>query len=124
MSNQLALSFLQVQPFDPSGMAVAPSRHREARETSALAAIENTATSRRAKQCATILTLIQKAGELGISDIEIARATGYPRSSICARRGWDLRTLIEPAAQRYEDPVSHRTFTRWKLRSAVEGIER
>lgn len=115
MRNQLALSFTQTQPFDPTLMAIAPSKDATARETSALAAIENTSTSRRAKQCAAILTLIKAAGEQGISDIEIARATGYPRSSICARRGWDLRTLLTPAAKRYEDPVSKRTFTRWKL---------
>jgi len=112
---QPALDFTTVQPFDPTVMAVAPSKDREARETSALAAIENTATGRRAKQNATLLQLIRAAGELGISDIELARATGYPRSSICARRGWDLRTLIEPAAHRYQDPVSKRTYTRWKL---------
>lgn len=117
---QAALSFDTVQPFDPHSAAVAPSPHREARETSALAAIENTATSRRAKQNTAILALIKAAGEHGISDIEIQRATGYPRSSICARRGWDLRSLIEPAAKRYEDPVSKRTFTRWKLKGGVE----
>ena len=115
--SQLALVFTLVQPFDPTGMAIAPSKDQQARETSALAAIENTSTGRRAKQCATLLTLITNAGVQGISDLELARATGYPRSSICARRGWDLRTLIEPAAKRYEDALTKRTYTRWKVKS-------
>ena len=113
---QSALNFDTALPFDPRAMAIAPSKDVQARETSALAAIENASTSRRAKQNTSILSLLKAAGEGGISDIEIARATGFPRSSICARRGWDLRSLIEPAAKRYEDPVSKRTFTRWKLK--------
>jgi hypothetical protein len=114
-----AFDFSSPCDFDPRSACIAPSKDQEARETSALAAIENTATGRRAKQNATLLTLIRAAGEQGISDIELARATGFPRASICARRGWDLRSLIEPAAARYIDPVSKRGFTRWKLKAAV-----
>ncbi len=113
--SQLPLSFTSSQPFDPH-LAVAPSPHREARETSALAAIENTSTSRRAVQNTRILSLLNAAGSIGLSDIEIHRATGYPRSSICARRGFDLKSLIEPAAERYVDPLSKRSYTRWKLK--------
>lgn len=116
---QSSIDFTGSQGFDPRAMAVAPSPHVQARETSALAAIENATTSRKAKQCTAILLLIRAAGELGISDIELHRATGFPRSSICARRGYDLRTLIEPAAERYTDPKSKRTFTRWRLKSCL-----
>lgn len=115
---QTPIDFTGPQSFDPTAMAIAPSAHVEARETSALAAIENAQTSRKAIQNTRILSLIKAAGEQGISDIELNRATGIPRSSICARRGYDLRTLIEPAAKRYTDPKSHRSFTRWKLRVA------
>lgn len=120
MSNQLALSFTNAQPFDARAMAVAPSPHREARETSALAAIENAQTSRKAIQCARVLDLIRAAGEQGISDIELHRATGFSRASICARRGFDLRTLLEPAG-RYVDPTSKRSYTRWRLKLFSHG---
>lgn len=112
--SQLPLSFTSMQPFDPSSMAIAPSPHVEARETSALAAIENTATTRRGKQNTAILLLIRAAGPVGISDLELHRATGIPRSSICARRGYDLRSLIEPAG-RYQDDKTKRSYTRWRL---------
>jgi hypothetical protein len=103
---------------DQRTLAVAPSAHVEARETSALAALENAALGRRANQNTRLLLLIRAAGEQGISDLELHRATGFPRASICARRGFDLKTLIEPAAGRYIDPLSHRSHTRWKLRTA------
>lgn len=101
--------------FDPRAMAIAPSPHVEARETSALAAIENAATGRKAAQCTKILLLLRAAGSIGMSDIELQRATGYPRASICARRGFDLKSLIEPAATRHQH--GRRTLTRWKLKS-------
>lgn len=100
-------------------MAVAPSPHRQAKETSAIAAIENAQTKRKADQNTRILLLIRAAGEQGISDIELHRATGIPRASICARRGYDLRTLIKPATERYVDPVTHRPHTRWKLKGGA-----
>lgn len=113
---QSPLDFTAVQPFDPSSMAIAPSPHREAKETSALAAIENTATSRRGKQNARILSLLRAAGSIGMADIELHRATGFPRASICARRGFDLKSLIEPAG-RYVDPKTKRSHCRWRLRN-------
>ena len=112
--SQLPIDFTGPAVFDPSSMAIAPSPHRDARETSALAAIENTATTRRGKQNTAILLLIRAAGEIGISDLELHRATGIPRSSICARRGYDLRTLIEQAG-RYLDDKTKRSYTRWRL---------
>lgn len=111
---QCALDFIGPAIFDASSLAIAPSVSPQARETSALAANANL--SRRATQTARVLSIIRHAGEQGISDLELQRATGYSRQTICARRGWDLRSLIEPAAKRYEDPVSKRTFTRWRLK--------
>jgi hypothetical protein len=116
---QTAIDFSGPFAFDPSVMAVAPSEHRDAKETSALAAIENAQTSRKAVQNTRILSLIKAAGEQGISDIELQRATGYPRSSICARRGFDLKTLIT-AAGRYRDENTKRSYCRWRLRKEGE----
>lgn len=118
MRNQLALAFTTVQPFDPRSMAIAPSEHCEARETSAIAAIENAQMGRKAKQVSRILELLKAAGDEGLSDPEISKATGYSRQTVCARRGWDLRSLIEPAATRYTMPGSNRPCQRWKLRTA------
>ncbi len=117
--NQAHLDFTAPAAFDPKASCVAPSSHLEARETSALAAIENAQLGRKAKQNAIILKMIREAGAAGISDKELHRATGIPRASICARRGYDLKTLIEPADGRYIDPISNRSFTRWKLRSVL-----
>lgn len=116
--SQPLLDFSGPFQFDPTSMAIAPSKDRQARETSALAAIENTATSRRANQNTKLLLLIRAAGEQGISDIELHRATGFPRATICARRGWDLKSLIEPAG-RYTDDRTHRSYTRWRVKGAA-----
>lgn len=116
--SQLPIDFTGPFAFDPSSMAIAPSGHREARETSALAAIENTTTSRRANQNTKLLLLIRAAGEQGISDLELHRTTGFPRATICARRGFDLKTLIEPAG-RHIDDFTKRSYTRWRLKVQV-----
>ena len=116
--SQQPLDFTGAFQFDPTAMAIAPSPHPEAKETSALAAIENAQTSRKAVQNTRILSLIRAAGDTGISDLELHRATGYPRSSICARRGYDLKTLIEPAG-RYQDAHTKRSYTRWRLRNGL-----
>lgn len=97
--------------FDCASVVVAPSASVLARETSALAGVENL--PRRATQNARILMLIRAAGETGLSDLELHRATGISRQSICVRR-FDLRTLLEPAG-RYTDPVTHRSYTRWRV---------
>lgn len=114
MRQQGALDFVGPEIFDPQSMAIAPSPHPQARETSALAANENL--SRRATQTARLLSIIKNAGDEGISDIELQRATGYGRPTICARRGWDLRTVLEPAG-RYTDSITKRSYTRWKVKS-------
>lgn len=100
--------------FDPRAMAVAPSEHLEARETSALAAIENATLGRKANQNARILALLKSAGDVGLSDIELHRATGYPRQTICLRR-FDLKSLLEPAG-RYQDEHTKRQYTRWRVK--------
>lgn len=114
MSQQGALDFIGPVIFDPQSMAIAPSPHPQARETSALAANENL--SRRASQTARLLSIIRNAGEDGISDIELQRATGFSRATICARRGWDLRTVLEPAG-RYTDSITKRSYCRWRVKS-------
>lgn len=106
------LDFTGPVTFDPQSLVVAPSAHPAARETSALAAVENV--SRRATQCTRLLLLIRAAGSQGISDLEMHRATGFPRATICARRGWDMRSLLEPAG-RYTDPLTHRSYCRWRV---------
>lgn len=117
---QSALDFTAPFQFDPRAMAVAPSEHREARETSALAAIENAALGRKANQNARILALLNAAGKVGLSDLELHRATGYPRSTICARRGFDLKSLIEAAPTRHQDDYTKRSYTRWRVKGTAE----
>jgi hypothetical protein len=82
---------------DQHSLVVAPSAHLEARETSAMAALA--AQPFRGSQCATLLKLIEAAGEAGMSDPEIARALGWPRATICIRRH-DLRAFLIPATRR------------------------
>lgn len=110
--NQGALDFIGPVIFDPQSMAISPSPHPLAKEHSALAANENL--SRRASQTARLLSIIRNAGDEGISDLELQRATGFSRATICARRGWDLRTLLTTAG-RYTDPTTKRSYTRWKV---------
>lgn len=114
---QSALNFEAPFQFDPKAMAVAPSPHREARETSALAAIENAAIGRKANQNARILALLKAAGAEGLSDLELHRTTGYPRQTICLRR-FDLKSLLEPAG-RYQDAHTKRQYTRWRVKGAA-----
>jgi len=114
---QAALSFETPFQFDPRAMTVAPSEHREARETSALAAIENAQLGRKANQNARILALLKSAGTMGMSDLELHRATGYPRQTICLRR-FDLKSILEPAG-RYRDERTKRQYTRWRVKGAA-----
>lgn len=112
---QDAFDFAGPFAFDPRAVAVAPSEHVEARETSALAAVENMTSGRKATQAARILDLIRASGERGISDEELRKATGYKIQSICARRGFDLKSLIEPAG-RYKDEMTKQSYTRWRVK--------
>lgn len=129
---QSALDFTAPAYFDPQSLAVAPSKDLAARETSALAAMENAASGRKATQNARILALLTAAGAHGLSHIELHRLTGYPRASICARMGFDLRPLVESCG-RHQDAATGSTFTRWRIKTdgdapgrgqtgAVDGI--
>lgn len=114
---QASIDFTGPFQFDPHAMAVAPSVHQEARETSALAAIENAALGRKATQNARILALLKAAGQTGLSDIELFRLTAIPRQTICLRR-YDMRTLLEPAG-RYSDDHTKRQYTRWRVKGTL-----
>lgn len=70
----------------------------------------------RATQNATILRLITEAGDAGLSDHELHVMTGYGRATICARRGFDLAPLLEPAVRRALSP-SGRPMTCWRRRA-------
>lgn len=102
--------------FDQAALTVAPSPFIEARETSALAAVENL--PHRATQNARVLDLITLAGDAGMSDAEIQSATGYSRQTICLRRH-DLRAFLVPAARRAVSPFG-RSMTCWRRRKAAE----
>jgi len=101
---------------DPSSLVVAPSPHPQARETSALAAVQ--AQKARAGHNARVLELITAAGDAGMSDEEIRRATGLSRQSICLRR-FDLRDFLTPAARRDVSPAN-RPMTCWRRKTAAE----
>lgn len=102
---------------DPSALVVAPSVYPQARETSALAAVA--AAPDRATQSSAILRLITASGVTGMTDEEIQDATGYSRATICARRGFDLRAHLIPAARRGVSR-SGRPMTAWRRRTADE----
>ena len=102
--------------FDAATLTVAPSAFLEARETSALAAVENL--PHRATQNARILALITAAGDAGLSDAEIQQATGYCRATICARRG-DLRAFLTAGQRRAVSPYG-KAMTTWRRKTAAE----
>lgn len=102
--------------FDGATLTVAPSPHVQARQTSAWAALANL--PRRGTQCAILLELITAAGEIGMSDEELHRASGIKRQSICARRR-DLAPFI--MASPIRDEQSGTTpMTRWRRRRPME----
>lgn len=102
---------------EPSSLVVAPSSHPQARETSALAAVGNAPD--RASQNAVILRLVTEAGDAGLSDHELHLMTGYARATICARRGFDLASLLMPGTRRAVSPAG-RPMTTW-VRRGVEA---
>lgn len=96
--------------FDAKHITVANSIFPQARETSALAAIQ--VQPIRGERNLLLLQLLNQAGETGLSDLEIQRLTGWPRQTICVRR-FDCRSRIVPASTRHE--ANGRTYTRWRL---------
>lgn len=92
-------------------LIVAPSKHVQARETSALAAVANH--PHRVTQNQRLRELLKERGEYGgLSDPEIRQITGWERSSICARRA-DIGVM--PSGERWTRPGTKRTYTRWRL---------
>lgn len=96
--------------FDFDDLTVAPSIYPQARETSALAAIQIQPI--RGERNLLLLQLLNEAGEIGLSDPEIVQLTGWCRAGTCARR-FDCRSRIGPAATRFE--ANGRKYQRWKL---------
>jgi len=96
--------------FSVPSLTVAPSCFPQARETSALAGVQ--VQPIRGERNLLLLKLLHEAGETGLSDPEIQRLTGWPRSSICARRG-DCKGLIVAADSRYT--VGKFSYTKWRL---------
>lgn len=97
-------------------LIVAPSKHAQARETSALAAAANH--PRRVTQNQRLTELLKERGPFGgLSDPEIQKLTGWERSTICARRA-DVG--VRPTGERWTNPNTTRTYTRWRLATAEE----
>lgn len=101
--------------FDAATLTVAPSPTPTARQTSAWAALANL--PRRGTQCAILLDLITAAGDDGMSDEELNRASGIKRQSICARRR-DLSPFIMAALRR--DTAHGTPMTCWRRRRPLE----
>jgi hypothetical protein len=97
-------------------LVIAPSRFSAARETSALAGAAAQPT--RGDRNAQLLALITAAGEDGMSDPEIERATGWSRQSICIRR-FDLRGFLVPSTRRAKSP-SGRVCICWRRATTEE----
>lgn len=110
------LNFDGPSTFDPKALTIAPSSHAAARETSALAAAENA--PHRTSQNAQLLRLITEAGDLGMSDPEIQKATGWERASICLRRH-DLAAFLTPATRRSLSDKG-RWCVCWRRKTATE----
>ena len=117
MSQQGALDFIGPITFSTRALIVAPSKHAQARQTSALAAVANH--PYRVTQNQRLTELLEKAGDKGIADPVIRRITGWERQTICARRG-DVGTC--PAVKRWTSR-SGRTYTRWRLMTDDERRE-
>lgn len=113
---QGAIDFTGPFHFDVSAMAIAPSPHVEARETSALAAIENAQTGRTLTQNLRLIEILTKAGAKGVADPVIKRITKWERQTICLRR-FDVGTW--PAGRWYH-PRTKRAYTRWRLATDEE----
>lgn len=116
MKQQPGFDFVGPISMAAGALTVAPSRHAEARETSALAAAANH--PRRATQNTRLLELLRERGPHGgLSDPEIQRLTGWERSTICARRA-DVG--VRPTSERWTNPKTNRTYTRWRLATDEE----
>lgn len=102
--------------FNPSTLTVAPSPFLAARETSALAAVA--AAPAKARKAAELLRLVEAAGVHGISDPEMARATGWPRSTVCSIRN-SVRGFLTSADRRAVSEYGIACVC-WRRKTAVE----
>lgn len=109
--SQLGLDFIGPITFDTKALIVAPSKHAQAKETSALAAVANH--PHRVTQNMRLAELLKERGQYGgLSDPEIQKITGWERSTICARRA-DVGVV--PSGERWTRPGTNRSYTRWRL---------
>ena len=91
-------------------LPVAASAHPIARHHSALAAQD--AAAGRAGKTLQYLQLLDRVGDVGISDHETTRAMGWPLSSVCSIRN-GLGDLVVPAAGHDLSPFGKKV-TRWR----------
>lgn len=110
------LQFDTDAPFDPRALWIAPSPFTPARETSALAAAA--VAPAKARKATELLRLVTAAGVLGVSDPELARATGWPRSTVCSIRN-SVRGHLWPADRRAPSEYGI-ACTCWRRASAAE----
>lgn len=101
---------------EPRALTVAPSPFPQARETSAIAAVAAQAT--RATKATRLLDLVRAAGPAGLSDPEIARATGWPRSTVCSVRN-AVRSRLRPTGERRASEWGQ-PCTCWRLATTEE----
>lgn len=100
--------------FDAAVLLVAPSPHPAARQTSARAALATAPA--KARKSAELLRLLSAAGASGMTDPEIARATGWPRQTVCSTRN-AVRSLLEPSGARRPSEYGHACVV-WRRRTA------
>lgn len=114
--SQLGLDFIGPITLSTKALIVAPSKHARSKETSALAAVANH--PHRVTQNQRLTELLKERGPFGgLSDPEIQKITGWERSTICARRA-DVG--CRPTGERWTNPKTKRTYTRWRLSTADE----
>lgn len=114
--SQGAFDFIGPITLATKALIVAPSKHAQARETSALAAAGNH--PHRVTQNMRLTELLKERGPFGgLSDPEIQKITGWERSTICARRA-DVG--VRPTGERWTNPKTERTYTRWRLATPEE----
>ena len=111
---QPGFDFVGPITFATKALIVAPSKHAQARETSALSAVENS--TRAVTQNLRLLEILKKVGDEGIADPVIRRITKWERQTICARRA-DVGTT--PAATRWTNRHG-RSYCRWRLMTDAE----
>ena len=101
---------------DQTSLPVAHSAHAIATHHSYEAAVK--AMKTRPAKSLRLLELVNKSGTNGLTDHELAKATGWPLSSVCSIRN-GVRVLLWPADREALSPYS-RNVTAWRLATARE----